>query len=141
MKNSAAVPLVSSEPGKSTILSPSAGRHDVFLTPKEAAGYLRVSKSYLDKLRVYGGGPRFLRFGKRKILYRKPDLAMVTKNAVVIMFDGMAEGWFTGKKLSDYIHGKTCDYVNARRIINGTDKASTLAGYATKFEAALAGGK
>jgi hypothetical protein len=26
-----------------------------FLTPKQAAGYLRVSKSYLDKLRVYGG--------------------------------------------------------------------------------------
>ena len=45
-----------------------------FLTPKEAAAYLRVSKSYLDKLRVYGGGPKFLRFGKRKILYRKSDL-------------------------------------------------------------------
>jgi excisionase family DNA binding protein len=44
------------------------------LTPKEAAAYLRVSKSYLDKLRVYGGGPRFLRLGKRKILYRKSDL-------------------------------------------------------------------
>jgi len=44
------------------------------LTPREAAAYLRVSKSYLDKLRVYGGGPRFLRPGKRKILYRKSDL-------------------------------------------------------------------
>ena len=44
------------------------------LIPKEAAAYLRVSKSYLDKLRVYGGGPRFLRPGKRKILYRKSDL-------------------------------------------------------------------
>jgi excisionase family DNA binding protein len=44
------------------------------LTPGEAAVYLRVSKSYLDKLRVYGGGPRFLRPGKRKILYRKSDL-------------------------------------------------------------------
>ena len=36
-----------------------------FLTPKQAAGYLRVSKSYLEQLRVYGGGPRFLRFGRR----------------------------------------------------------------------------
>jgi excisionase family DNA binding protein len=44
------------------------------LTPREAAAYLRVSKSYLDKLRVYGGGPRFLRLGKRKVLYRKFDL-------------------------------------------------------------------
>ena len=44
------------------------------LTPREAAAYIRGSKSYLDKLRVYGGGPRFLRPGKRKILYRKSDL-------------------------------------------------------------------
>jgi len=44
-----------------------------FLTSKQAAAYLRVSKSYLDKLRVYGGGPRFLRFG-RKILYRRSEL-------------------------------------------------------------------
>ena len=47
---------------------------DQLLTPAEAAAYLRSSKSYLNKLRVYGGGPRFLRLGKRKILYRKPDL-------------------------------------------------------------------
>jgi excisionase family DNA binding protein len=46
------------------------------LTPEEAAAYLRVSKSYLDKLRVYGGGPKFLRLGKRKILYRKQNLAV-----------------------------------------------------------------
>jgi len=44
------------------------------LTTAEASIYLRVSKSYLDKLRVYGGGPRFLRLGKRKVLYRKADL-------------------------------------------------------------------
>jgi len=44
------------------------------LTTPEAAAYLRGSKSYLDKLRVYGGGPKFLRFGKRKVLYRKSDL-------------------------------------------------------------------
>lgn len=46
---------------------------EIFLTPKEAAATLRVSKSYLDKLRVYGGGPKFLRFG-RKILYRRSEL-------------------------------------------------------------------
>jgi excisionase family DNA binding protein len=44
------------------------------LTAEEAADYLRVSKSYLDKLRVYGGGPKFVRPGKRKILYRKQNL-------------------------------------------------------------------
>ena len=52
---------------------PVSAQTEEFLSPKQAAGYLRVSKSYLDKLRVYGGGPRFLRFG-RKILYRKSEL-------------------------------------------------------------------
>ena len=50
-------------------------RDEIFLTPKEAAATLHVSKSYLDKLRVYGGGPQFLRFG-RKILYRKADIKL-----------------------------------------------------------------
>ena len=44
-----------------------------YLTTLEAGALLRVSKSYLDKLRVYGGGPPFRRFG-RKILYLKSDL-------------------------------------------------------------------
>lgn len=58
------------------IASPQVSTQEVetFLTPKEAAAYLRVSESYMNKLRVYGGGPKFLRFGKRKILYRKSDL-------------------------------------------------------------------
>lgn len=47
---------------------------------------------------------------------------------------GMKEGLFTGKKLSDYLGN---DYVNARRIVNGTDKAGQIAAYAKKFEEAL----
>jgi excisionase family DNA binding protein len=52
---------------------PVSAQTEELLSPKQAAAFLRVSKSYLDKLRVYGGGPRFLRFG-RKILYRKSEL-------------------------------------------------------------------
>lgn len=44
------------------------------LTVKEAAAYLRVSKSYVDKLRVSGDGPEYMRLGKRKILYATADL-------------------------------------------------------------------
>ena len=43
-------------------------------TVPEAADHLRVSESYLDKLRVYGGGPTFVRLGPRKIVYRESDL-------------------------------------------------------------------
>ena len=47
---------------------------DPLLTTRESAAHLNVSKSYLDKLRVYGGGPEFLRPSPRKILYRRSVL-------------------------------------------------------------------
>ena len=50
----------------------------------------------------------------------------------------MIFGMFTGKKLSDYIKpGKAPDYVKARAIINGTDRAKLVAGYADAFREAL----
>lgn len=74
-------------------------------------------------------------------LIANPDAALEIHNAIRIMFYGMFEGWFTGKKLGDYFsndktNSKT-DWVNARRIINGTDKASMIGEYAKKFYAAL----
>ena len=44
-----------------------------YLTPPEAANYLRSSVSTLAKLRVYGGGPEFTRIG-RAIRYRRTDI-------------------------------------------------------------------
>jgi len=52
---------------------------------------------------------------------------------------GMRNGIFTGKRLADYIHDEECDYVNARRIINGLDSADRIRGYAELFEQALSG--
>lgn len=66
-----------------------------------------------------------------------PDDAMQIEHATNILLLGMKEGWFTGRKLSDYINPSKRDYVNARRIINGMDKASLIAGYAETFERAL----
>jgi putative chitinase len=69
-----------------------------------------------------------------------PDRAMEPELAALIMRHGMVEGWFTGKKLSDYLSDAKTDYRNARRIINGTDRADEIAGYALAFEAALRAG-
>lgn len=66
-----------------------------------------------------------------------PKLALQPDIAVNIMIAGMKNGLFTGMKLSDYIHQSKKDYVNARRIINGTDKAKLVAEYAETFEYAL----
>ena len=50
-----------------------------------------------------------------------------------ILVIGSRDGWFTGKKLSDYITLAKSNYVSARRIINGTDKALLIAGYAKEY--------
>jgi len=65
-----------------------------------------------------------------------PDDAMQPDVAAFIMFEGMINGEFTGKKLSQYFN-ETADWVGARRIINGTDKAEAIADIARQFFAAL----
>ncbi len=42
-------------------------------TVAEAARWLKLSESYLNKARLTGGGPRFVRLG-RAIRYREKDL-------------------------------------------------------------------
>jgi uncharacterized protein YgiM (DUF1202 family) len=71
-----------------------------------------------------------------RLLY-EPRLALDPTVAYKVMSYGMRKGAFTGKKLSDYINAAKCDYVNARRIINGTDQAERIAGYASKLEKVL----
>jgi putative chitinase len=71
-----------------------------------------------------------------RLLY-EPALALQPDIAYQIMSLGMRRGDFTGKKLEDYINDKGVDYVNARRIINGTDRADLIAGYARDLEAIL----
>ena len=71
-------------------------------------------------------------------LLSNPDRALDPVIAGMALVRGSLEGWFTGKKLGDYINASQTDYINARRVINGTDKAPLIAGYADKFEQALA---
>lgn len=70
-------------------------------------------------------------------LVKDPDLALNPAVAVQILFAGMIQGLFTGKKLSDFIAGPEPDFFNARRIVNGTDKADEIAALARHFAAAL----
>ena len=73
-------------------------------------------------------------------LEKTPALALRSDIAAAIMFFGMIEGWFTGRKLSDYFHGAASDWINARRIINGLDQAETIASYGEHFYAGLKAG-
>lgn len=71
-------------------------------------------------------------------LVNNPSKALEPIISAKIMILGMTYGWFTGKKLSDYINEKKCDYVNARKIINGTDCSEKISSYAKIFEKCLA---
>lgn len=66
-------------------------------------------------------------------LYNNPDLALDPAIAGKIAVFGMQGGWFTGHKLQEYINSSATDLFNARRVINGTDHASEVAGYANAF--------
>jgi hypothetical protein len=57
--------------------------------------------------------------------------------ATQILFEGMILGTFTGKKFSDYFLNVKEDWVGARRIINGKDKANLIATHAKQFYSAL----
>lgn len=77
-------------------------------------------------------------------LVANPDLALEPRYAILIMFDGMDEGWFTSKRVDDYVDGIDEDdaedlreYVAARRVVNGKDKAELIGQYAIDFEHAL----
>lgn len=70
---------------------------------------------------------------------KNPALLLEAKYAVPILIDGMVEGWFTTRKLSDYITLQKSDYVGARKIINGTDRDDLIASYAVEYETLLKG--
>jgi putative chitinase len=71
-----------------------------------------------------------------------PELLMMPKYAVPILFIGMEEGWFTGvtldKTIDTVVDGdEFADFVQARRIINGQDRADKIAVAAVHFLQAL----
>lgn len=70
-----------------------------------------------------------------------PDLALDPDVAAVILMEGMERGLFTGVGLSRYFNPVACDWINARRIINGLDCAERIAEIAKAFFVALDGAR
>jgi predicted chitinase len=73
-------------------------------------------------------------------LVTNPDAVMVKSVALAILFGGSMDGDFTGKSLSHYINNDECDFRNARKVINGLDRAGDIEKYAYHFLRALAAG-
>lgn len=52
-----------------------------FMSVRETAAYMRMSKSTLDKWRCRGIGPRWVKVGQRKVAYALDDVeAWMTEN-------------------------------------------------------------
>ncbi len=66
-----------------------------------------------------------------------PTRALEPDIAYTVMSYGSFHGIFTSRKLGDYIKSGSTDYYNARRVINGTDKATLIKGYAQTFQSIL----
>ena len=69
-------------------------------------------------------------------LVEQPGLALLPQYAIKILVIGMRDGLFTGHSLSTYFNEYGNDFVNARRIINGKDKADIIASMAMKIDLA-----
>ena len=75
-------------------------------------------------------------------LLEQPELALRPDVSARIMIEGMTKGKsnrgdFTGVSLETYFSSRRDDPVQARRIINGLDKANLVANYHRKFLEAL----
>ncbi len=70
-------------------------------------------------------------------LVKKPNLALEPEIAAQALVYGCMSGMFTGKELTDYCNESKTDYVNARLVVNGKDKANLIAGYAMNFSEAI----
>lgn len=74
-------------------------------------------------------------------LYKNPDIALQLDVATKILYKGMIEGLFTGKRLSMYLTKTHTDWLNARRVINGVDRAEDIADYARTYYTGLLSAK
>jgi len=97
---------------------------------KDGDGFKYRGRGYVQLT----GLANYIRAGKALSvdLVNNPDLALRPDIAAKIIVKGMIEGWFTGRKMSDY-----SDFYSMRRVVNGTDRASTIAAYALKWQAAF----
>jgi putative chitinase len=75
-------------------------------------------------------------------LLERPELLLTIEVSIKVMIEGMTKGKssfgdFTGVSLENYFTDTKTDWVNARKIINGLDKAELISEYAQEFHKSL----
>lgn len=139
-----------SRPQQAYLLATAAWETAGSLEPVREAYYLGAgAAAYRQSLRYYpwyGRGFVQLTWERNYLLAGQkldrdflsdPDAVMDPEAAAEILVAGSMEGWFTGRALPDYVSPTRCDFVGARRVINGTDRAADVAALAVEYLAAL----
>ena len=113
------------------------GRGYVQLTGKN--NYVRamrdLASNYPETVRAFEGDT-----AQGFNLVARPEQAKDPAIAYAIMSYGMRMGRFTGARLSTFFNSQRQDPLNARRIINGLDRAQLIAGYWSGIVTALRAG-
>ncbi|MGH7186580.1 MAG: hypothetical protein ACREIB_09940, partial [Pseudomonadota bacterium] len=101
-------------------------------------GYLFRGRGYVQLT----GRPNYMKAGRLLgvDLIGNPELALEPDIAGKIIVDGMMQGWFTARALPQYVNTSKVDFREARRVVNGLDKADLIAGLALAFERAIYAG-
>ncbi len=83
-------------------------------------------------------------FGLGIDLVKNPDLRGDPLISALSLFIGNREGWWTGRKMADFLDGVDEDddedlreFIRSRAVVNGTDKAEKIGRHALVFESAL----
>lgn len=66
-------------------------------------------------------------------LVKNPELLLNPTISFEILLVTMLEGLATGFKLSQFINENITDFYNARKVVNGLDKAEKIKSYAEQF--------
>ena len=118
-------------------------RYDPGAASGQALGNTEPGDGYLFRGRGYvqiTGRANYERIGRllNIDLIGEPWRALDPETAYRIFSDGMTHGWFTGKKLSDYIASdQEAHFESARAIINGLDHAADIAAIARSMRTIL----
>lgn len=70
-------------------------------------------------------------------LVNQPEIATLPQTAARILVIGMIKGTFTGAALGEFVAGNNRDFVNARQVVNGHDRAEHIAEIAEFYYKAL----
>lgn len=115
----------------------------------DAGGAAEIYRRRLSYYPFYGRGfvqltwrENYRRMGEKLglPLEDEPDMAMEPHASAKILVTGMRLGMFTGRKLREFVNeAGVKDYVGARVVVNGHDRAEHIADLAKAWEARLLG--